>query len=179
MQREFKSKDTKIGVNGVINLLDSVVTDYDIWRDTRSRKLHLVWRRALYYYFLYKYTSLSLEQVGGLFEGNTIGRTKRKKDHATIRHSIIQLHDVYLKYDAQIKSFHDIIESRIKELDGFIDETDTKESMAEKMVKYKRSKELFKDMFRRQTINMVNLRSENIQLKKKLKLLSGGLRQNK
>ena len=178
----FKSKKKKLAVDAVVDVVDSVVTDYDIWKNIHSRKLPLVWRRSLYYYFIYKYTSLPLEGVGGLFEGRSrVGykKIKHSKDHATVLHGIKQLKDVYLKYDPQIKSYYDIIESRLKGLDGFIDENDREESIAEKMIRYKRSTSLFKSMFRRQTMNMVSLKSENIKLKQKIKELSGGLRQDK
>lgn len=178
----FKSTKKKLTVDAVVNVVDSVVTDYDIWKNIHSRSLPLVWRRSLYYYFIYKYTSLPLEGVGGLFEGRSkVGykKIKHSKDHATVLHGIKQLKDVYLKYDPQIKSYYDMIESRLKGLDDFIDDNDREESIAEKMIKYKRSYSLFKTMFRRQTIIMVTLKCENIRLKQKIKKLSGGLRQDK
>ena len=46
---------------------------------------------------------------------------------------------MYLKYDPQIKSYYDMIESRLKGLDDFIDDNDREESIAEKMITYKRS----------------------------------------
>ena len=58
-----------------------------------------------------------------------------------------------------------MIESRLKGLDDFIDDNDREESIAEKMIKYKRSSSLFKTMFRRQTIIMVTLKCENIRFK--------------
>ncbi len=169
-------------VDTVVNIIDSIVTDYDVWENINSRKLPLVWRRSLYYYFLYKYTSLPLESVGGLFEGKSkVGykQIKSSKDHATVLHGLKQLEDVYLLYDPQIKSYYDAIESRIKASDGFLDDNHREESIAEKMIKHKRSSSLFKTMFRRQTMIMVDLKSENIRLKQKIKELSGGLRQDK
>lgn len=177
-----KSKKTTLTVDTVVNIIDSIVTDYDVWENINSRKLPLVWRRSLYYYFLYKYTSLPLESVGGLFEGKSkVGykQIKSSKDHATVLHGLKQLEDVYLLYDPQIKSYYDAIESRIKASDGFLDDDHREESIAEKMIKHKRSSSLFKTMFRRQTMIMVDLKSENIRLKQKIKELSGGLRQDK
>ena len=133
-----KSKKTTLSVDTVVNIIDSIVTDYDVWENINS-----------------------------------------SKDHATVLHGLKQLEDVYLLYDPQIKSYYDAIESRIKASDGFLDDNHREESIAEKMIKYKRSSSLFKTMFRRQTMIMVDLKSENIRLKQKIKELSGGLRQDK
>lgn len=59
------------------------------------RNRNLVEFRALYYFILYHFTQMSLNDIGKLFKDDK----GRPKDHATVLHGHKNFFDVYLKYN--------------------------------------------------------------------------------
>ena len=71
-----------------------------------NRKRESVERRAQWYYFMYKFTNLSLEEVGRQMHFN----------HATILHSIKKYTDTYIFYNEHLKTTHIILNNFFEEV---------------------------------------------------------------
>lgn len=70
-------------------------------KNLHKRYRPLIEERSQWYYFLYRYTRLSLQDIGGMFN----------KNHATVIHSINNYTDTLLFYPGEITDTHNMLTS--------------------------------------------------------------------
>lgn len=110
------NKHPFIALGDVVKKMTEVLGYNLLKRDHKkdNRKRESVERRAQWYYFMYKFTNLSLEEVG----------RKMHKNHATILHSIKKYTDTYIYYSEHLKTTHiilnDFFEAVVKKNKAFI-----------------------------------------------------------
>jgi hypothetical protein len=97
-----------IALEDVIKKMTEVLGYNLLKRDHKKddRKRESVERRAQWYYFMYKFTSLSLTEVGRQMHFN----------HATIIHSIKKYTDTYIFYSEHLKINHIILNDFFEEV---------------------------------------------------------------
>ena len=96
VKRPYISKDEVM-----IQLKSSLDINVFNKKNLHKRYRPLIEERSQWYYFLYRYTRLSLQEIGGMFN----------KNHATVIHSINNYTETLLFYPGEITDRHNMLTS--------------------------------------------------------------------